>query len=98
MEFEVYTDRLSETVAAMQTQLEEIEQTRQQIFSGLDSLGAMWDGSAHDVFQEQYHVDDQMLKRICSEIRQIVENVSTARLEYDKCEENVYDEIARIQI
>lgn len=98
MQFEVHTRQLAQTVTVMEEHLEDIDRIRQDILNGFDALGAMWEGSAHDAFQAQYQEDDQLLRTLCQDIRSIISDVSNARVGYDKCEEQVRDNIARIQI
>ena len=98
MQYEVHTDRLEQTVTSMEEQLADIDHIRQQIIGGFDALGGMWEGSAHDAFQAQYQEDDQLLQTLCQDIRMIIEDMASARAEYDKCEDRVRDSIARIRI
>lgn len=98
MQYEVHTDRLAQAVTSMEEQLGDIDHIRQQIVNGFDALGGMWEGSAHDAFQAQYQEDDQLLQTLCQDIRMIFSDMASARMEYDSCEEQVRDSIARIQI
>lgn len=98
MEFEVHTDQLERTVTSMQTTLEDIEQTRNRILQGFESLSGMWEGAAHDAFQVRYQENDTLLQTLCQDVRTILENASTARVEYDKCEAAIWEEISRIHI
>ena len=98
MQYEVHTDRLAQAVTSMEEQLGDIDHIRQQIVNGFDALGGMWEGSAHDTFQAQYQEDDQLLQTFCQDIRMILSDMASARAEYDRCEEQVRDSIARIRI
>ena len=98
MQYEVHTDRLAQAVPSMEERLGDIDRIRQQIVNGFDTLGGMWEGRAHDTFQAQYQEDDQLLQMLCQDIRMILSDMASARREYDRCEEQVRDSIARIRI
>ena len=90
--------KLAQAVTSMEERLGDIDHIRQQIVNGFDTLGGMWEGRAHDTFQAQYQEDDQLLQMLCQDIRMILSDMASARREYDRCEEQVRDSIARIRI
>ena len=98
MEFEVDTERLTKTVTSLQAQLAAIEEARERILSGFDNLNGMWEGKAHDAFQERCQENNQRLKTLCQDVSQIIEDASQARIAYDNCENSVRESIARIHI
>lgn len=98
MKFEVSTDKVAATVKSMQRELAEIEKGYTQMYQALETLDGMWVGEAHDVFRSQWTRDHRQMKNLCQVLQRIVADVSTARKNYDTCEESIQAEITKIQI
>lgn len=96
--FEVETSSLSSTVKSMESELDNIHNIIERLYSALSALDGMWIGSAHDMFAAQYQADQQMLKNMSKTIAGVIEGMSSARKTYEQCEQSVKTEIQKISI
>lgn len=94
----VNTDSLSRTRQNLQEKLQKIQTEMEQISSDMNALNAVWSGEAHDAFVQSAESDIQYLKSVCDQIQDIINYEGNAVKEYNKCEQQVADLIARIRI
>lgn len=94
----INTGSLNKTRKELQEKLNQAKKDIEQITADLNSLNAMWTGDAHTAFQRQTMADVQFLAGVCDGLQGIISYEGTAVTEYDKCEQEVADLIARIRI
>ena len=98
MKFEVDTSSLNNTVQQMQAELTKIEQAGKNLYSALEALEGMWEGTAHDTFAIQYRNDQEMLDKMKKTISNVIKDMGEARMTYEQCEQSVETEIRKIAI
>lgn len=94
----VNTNSLNQTRRELQAKLDKIRKDIEQISGDMDTLHSMWEGEAHEAFQQQAVGDIQFLNGACDGIQEIIQYESNAVTEYNKCEQQVADLIAQIRI
>ena len=58
----------------------------------------MWDGPANIVFRQQFAKDREEFEAMCKEMESLIESLTYAKWEYEKCENQVSAAIAAIRI
>lgn len=94
----VNTDSLDRTSKELQEKLNQIRKRMEQISDDMGTLNSMWEGDAHEAFQQRVTEDIQFLSEACDSMQGIINYESNAVTEYNKCEQQVSDLIAQIQI
>lgn len=98
MKFEVETGQVNTMYQSFKDALGQISTNKQRMYQALENLDGTWRGPAHDAFVAQYTADNEKMTGLLQELEQVAENISTARQEYDTCEEQVKQAIASIQV
>ncbi|MCD7981725.1 MAG: WXG100 family type VII secretion target [Clostridiales bacterium] len=98
MQFEVDTGQVSQTVSKLESEVSTIREQYTGLYQELQTLDAMWTGSAHDAFVAAYSRDMEMMESLAQTIGEIVENIGTARQKYDSTEQSVRSSINKISI
>lgn len=94
----INTGSLNSTKRDLQDKLTKIKNDMAQISEDMGALNSMWEGDAHQSFQERVNADIEYLTGVCDGIQNIINYESNAVTEYDKCEQQVSDLIAQIRI
>lgn len=94
----VNTNSLDKTKQSLQEKLNNIKAAMEQIENDMTALNAMWSGEAHDAFVVSTDTDIQFLNNVCESIQNVIDYEETAVTEYNKCERQVADLIAKINV
>lgn len=60
-------------------------------------LDTMWEGPANETFVKQFVADYESFKSICNYVKDFAESVKDASNKYDRCENQVEDEIRSLK-
>ena len=92
------TSALGADIREIQQAYEAVVKKKDEVKVAVDSLNGMWKGAAHDVFAASFANDYESISNLCKTISEIISCLNFARAEYDKCEQQVRDAVASIQI
>lgn len=98
MQFEVDTAQVAQTVSKLESELSTVREEYAGLHQDLQSLDAMWTGTAHDAFVAAYSGDIEMMESLTRTIGEIIENIGNARQKYDSTEQSVKSSISKIII
>ncbi len=95
---EININTLSNDIENMQTEVNALRGEMKKAFAAVTELDAMWNGPANDAFNKAFAADSQSMEEMCGIIDNLIEYMSNARNEYQKCESAVSAEIDAIRI
>lgn len=95
---EVDTLSMARDREVIQSEAGEIQAELERLREYMTSLGAMWEGPAHQTFMEQFQADYAFVQDFIGEIRAYAETIAYAEGEYQKCDDAVQQIIAEIRI
>lgn len=96
--FEVDTGILDQNIGDITQQLAKMRSIFAEMFDGINSLDAMWEGQAHDAFKTQYTKDNATCDSFCKAIDEYIECLSYAQKEYNDCESKVHAAVDAVRI
>ena len=94
----VNTDRLRNTADTVNSLLSVTKNEIQKIVDSVNRMNSMWEWEANAAFNSSFKQDLTDLQTMCDEIAAIISFEDNACKEYTKCEQNVSELIAQIQI
>lgn len=94
----VDTGRLDQTRRELQGKLDKIRRDIDQIRDDMNTLNAMWIGEAHEAYEMTTEEDIQTLCALCDAMESVIRFENSAVTEYNKCERQVAELIAKIRI
>ena len=94
----VNTDSLKHTQENVKSRLDGIKKDIENVTLKMSALNSVWTGTAHDTFVNEVNSDLAILNSVCDEIQAIINYEGNAVTEYNKCEKQVSDLIAQINI
>lgn len=94
----VTTDRLQNDIDSLNEHLQKMCRLIDNMMSGIEGMGAMWEGEAKDAFFVQFKSDYQTIKSMENTIRAMIEDLKYAQEKYVSCENNVETIINAIMI
>ena len=83
---------------AAQDRLTSIQAALKQVYAEVAELDAMWDGTANMVFNKQFASDKETFEDVCKEVQALINNMTFAQEEYDRCENQVHSTVSAIKI
>ena len=83
------------TCRAVQTQL---GNTFKRSIEEVNALTGMWEGSAHDVFLQQFRTDAENMQKLLDFVDSYLKDLEDARQRYARCESDVSERIRTIII
>ena len=95
---EVDTQQLERDKEAVKEGLQQVQQALKKVYAQVEELDAMWDGPANIVFRQQFASDREEFETMCKEVESLIESLTYAKWEYEKCENQVNAAIAAIRI
>ena len=98
MKFEISTEQLNTDITRMREQREALSQARNNVFTCLEKINAMWKGQAHDIFLLQVVKDTEVMNEMLANIDNLIECMAYASTEYDKCAQAVKQKIAALKL
>ncbi len=84
-----------DTFRSIQTRMNE---TVKNTYDEVNALTAMWEGGAHDVFQEQFKVDYENTQKLLRFLNQFLLELEDAKVKYARCESDVNHLIQSLKI
>ena len=95
---EVDTVRLNSDNNTVNEMIEAVKRELGNIYTEVDAMNRMWDGTANDLFTQAFASDRELFNVICEEGKALVSSIQTAKAEYEKCEAQVDSVISAISI
>lgn len=92
------TQQLRGTYSGIREDLERMRSEAARLFEEVDSLSAMWSGSAHDAFVQTFAQDGEWLQQQIDLLAAHADELQNAQESYDRCDEVVRGLIGGIQI
>ncbi len=77
---------------------DKMENCRVRMFNELAALNGMWEGEAHDVLISRFESDNAFTEDYIAFLRQLVNNCNDAHAAYTRCEADVADVIAAMNL
>lgn len=97
-EITINTDTLASDIAELNSALETARRTLSDMFTQIQELDAMWDGSANDEFNKQFANDHENAKGLCATVESLIACMEYAREQYNSCENQVNGIVSAIRI
>lgn len=94
----VSTEQLERDRTEIQEELSGIYKAVEELGDEMQSLAATWEGPAWQTFQSQVASDIENMQRINEKIAEFISHMEYAEKEYESCDNQVQDLIARIRI
>lgn len=94
----VNTGSLKTTKGNVSAQIEKIREQIRTMYGEISALNNMWEGPAHDTFDQTFRKDVAKLEALCTSLDGIVRYEENAITEYEKCEKNVASLIAQLKV
>lgn len=88
-------DKDIQSCRAIQAQL---TSTFEKTFEEINALTAMWSGSAHDAFLQQFQNDSENMKQLLDFIDKYLVGLEDAKKKYQQCESQVDEAIRSINV
>lgn len=82
----VDTQILHSDINAVQEALDDAKSRAEKMFEGITELSSMWEGSAHDAFTGQFHIDYESMENLFRTISELIDCMRFADKEYNSCE------------
>lgn len=95
---EIDTAQLGGTSSNIEGMVGQMKESVQRLYAELAELNTMWDGPANAAFNDQFQRDSEEMSGICKALDGYVQDLNTARNEYDKCDSDVRSIIDAIRI
>lgn len=92
------TENMEKDIKELRSLLKRAKETVEQLFGEIKSLDAMWDGAANDAFNIQFMDDYQYSLDVCDSVGELIDCISFAKEEYEKCETEVSDIVHAIRL
>lgn len=98
MNIEISTPRLENDIRSLQENLERLSVAKDRVYQCLENLDSMWTGIAKEVFKTQVRTDAAVFLSLISNLNNMIDCMTYARTEYEKCNDEVESKIARIRL
>ncbi len=98
-------DRIQIDTNRLREETEKLDQCRvdlsaqvKRLYDDVAQLNTMWTGKANAAFNAQFHLDQQTLEEICQALQKFAGDLNTAAVEYDRCDQEIGELVASVQI
>lgn len=98
MNIEISTPQLANDIRKMSDLLDNLVSSKDQVYRCLEDLNTKWEGITHTVFVNQTRVDQQVLQSLIANLENLIECMTYARTEYERCTDEVNSKIASIRL
>lgn len=95
---EIETRLLAQDKESIRDQVQQLRKQKDQLQEKMEQLSGMWEGPAKETFLAQFLSDCEYMDSFFSELDTYVQAMEYAEKEYDKCEDDVAQIIAAIEI
>ena len=75
-----------------------VDQTAKRLFQAVLELNSMWEGAAHDAFEQSFKADNATVEEVLQFLTGYKNDLDTAHQEYTKCENNVSGIIGALRV
>lgn len=94
----VNTRTLKKDTDEIQEDLSKVNKEIQTMQENVRLMNNMWSGDANEAFNKAFSDDIKALSVICKSIESLIKYETTAKTEYDSCEQKVSSVISSISI
>ncbi|HIZ64617.1 MAG TPA: WXG100 family type VII secretion target [Candidatus Blautia pullicola] len=95
---EIETRLLAQDKESIQTQVQRLRTQKNRLQDRMEQLSGMWEGPAKETFLNQFLSDCEYMESFFSELDAYVQAMEYAEKEYNKCENDVAQIVAAIEI
>ena len=97
-EIEINTSTLQGDIETLENLLSQIDSQIKIMFQSVGELDQMWDGPANDAFNQQFQLDHDSCRAMYENLQELLGSLKHAKVEYDKCEQNIDSRIRSIAV
>lgn len=97
-EIAVDTGILVSDIENLQEQLNLIKGDLDKMYDSVNLLDSMWDGPSNEAFVAHFRQDKEDMSSLCNTVQELINCLSFARQEYDRCENEVNGIVSSIPI
>ena len=97
-EIAINTVTLKGDIDKLKIALEQVRKSIDEAYTATYELDKMWDGPANMTFQAAFNNDQTALVKMCDDIEKMIDSMGMAKVEYEKCENDVNCIIDSIKI
>lgn len=94
----INTGILQSDITALENAILTVKNKMENMFTNMKAMDNMWKGTAHDAFMVQFTNDYNSMKDLCDILTNLLDNIKTAKKEYEQCEDSINTIINDIQI
>lgn len=94
----INTNTLKNDTASIQKYLKQVEKKIETMQTDVKAMNQMWSGDANKAFNKAFNDDIKVLLELCKALEGIATYETTARTEYDKCENKVSSLISSMSV
>lgn len=94
----ISTKTLQSDTESIQKYLKQVENKIADMQRDVADMNKMWSGSANTAFNKAFQDDINAMKELCKSIQGIISYQSTAKQEYNNCENKVSSLISAISV
>lgn len=76
----------------------DLAESFKKLYTDLDAMDSMWEGPAKDAFTASVQEDKLMCDKFYAEIEEFIVQMEDAAGAYEKCENEVYDFLSKINV
>lgn len=91
-------EALQRDISTCRTLQNQLRDTFKRSFEEVDALTGMWEGSAHDVFLQQFQTDAENMQKLLDFLEKYLEDLEGARQKYARCESDVSERIRAVNV
>ena len=91
-------ERFRDDITQFSESLERMHSTANRVFEELASLNGMWEGSAHQVFNDQFLADADNMENLYQFLKRYLSGLEEDARRFSKCESDIDQIIKNIQI
>lgn len=95
---EIETHRLSRDIETLERQIQAVRNSGDAMMAEIRALSNMWEGPAKDAFTAQFETDYNALQEITHVLDILIEELTVAREQYERCEAEITELVQSIQI
>ena len=95
---QIDTARLGATSGDIRERIAKMRSCVQRLYAEAAELNTMWEGPANQAFQRQFSQDQESMTQICAALENYVQDLHTAKTEYEACDSDVGGIIDAIRI
>lgn len=95
---EIDTKTLSGDIQRLRETLRQTRSHIRALTERMDSLNAMWSGTANQAMRKRFQEDRAALTELCDFLEKLINTLESAWQSYERCEGNVSDVVSSVKL